>query len=282
MAERREEEAGEARLRGQEQANLEEMRGMEGERTRLQAGQVREEVERGRKENGLLRDHLSDLSERTLKTQSYLRSLMREESNLTETLSQLEDENAGLDASISELDTAISINQGAIANKEKDCQEWQFHISSKELEKRKIENEIREKVKQLSAEKERWRTICGQIEQAKSEAARFDSMIGDSSAEINFILAKNNEIKEVNSQLNDDLAVCHRHLENLTRVNRSLEGEVGTLHATNLKAIVRLRQPFANRTNGESSGEKWGGDKWGVASRATNFETGEFESWRNA
>jgi hypothetical protein len=45
-----------------------------------------------------------------------------------------------LDASIAELDTAISINNGEISNKEKDCQELQFRIASKELERRKIEN----------------------------------------------------------------------------------------------------------------------------------------------
>lgn len=61
------------------------------------------------------------------------------------------------------------------------------------------------------------------MEQAKAEAARFESLIGDSSAEINFIISKNNEIKAVNEQLNDDLTVCHRHLDNLTRVNHSLE-----------------------------------------------------------
>jgi hypothetical protein len=67
----------------QEQHSLEEMRGIEQERTRLQAGQVREEVEKGKRENVLLRNHAEDLSERTHKTQNYLRSLMREETNLT-------------------------------------------------------------------------------------------------------------------------------------------------------------------------------------------------------
>lgn len=90
LAGRREEEVGEARVRLQEQRGLEEVRAMEQERTRLQAGQVREEVEKGRRENALLRQHADDLRERTHKTQSYLRSLMREESNLTESLSQVE------------------------------------------------------------------------------------------------------------------------------------------------------------------------------------------------
>ena len=56
---------------------------------------------------------------------------MREETNLNECLSRVEDENGKLDASIGELDTAVSINQGELQNKEKDCQELQFHIASK-------------------------------------------------------------------------------------------------------------------------------------------------------
>lgn len=182
---------------------------------------------------------------------------------------------------MSELDTAISVNKATISNKEKDCQELQFHIANKELDRRKLENEIREKVKQLTAEKEKWRALCGQLEQAKGESARMDSLLHEAGTDINFILAKNSEIVEVNAQLKDDLAVCQRHLDNLARLNRSLEGEIGTLHQTNLKAISKLREPFANRASGQlpqpssSSYEKWAG-----ASRATNFETGDFEGWR--
>jgi hypothetical protein len=45
---------------------------------------VREEVDKGRREMALLREHADDLAEKSHKTQSYLRSLMREESNLSE------------------------------------------------------------------------------------------------------------------------------------------------------------------------------------------------------
>lgn len=54
-----------------------------------------------------------------------------------------------------------------MSNKEKDLQELQFHLASRELERRKLENEIREKVKLLSSEKEKWRSISGQIEQRR-------------------------------------------------------------------------------------------------------------------
>ena len=39
-------------------------------------------------------------------------SLLREEANLNENLSRVEDENNKIDTSISELDTVISINNG--------------------------------------------------------------------------------------------------------------------------------------------------------------------------
>lgn len=73
-----------------------------------------------------------------------------------------------------------------------------FLIASKELEKKKIENETRERVKQLSAEKEKWRLLCEQWETKKQESQRLDAHIAEASSEINFILTKNNEIAEVN------------------------------------------------------------------------------------
>jgi predicted nuclease with TOPRIM domain len=85
---------------------------MEEERTRLQLGQLREEVEKGRRETAAVRSQADSVSQKSYKTQSYIRSLMREETNLNETLSRVEDENGKLDASISELDTAVSVNQG--------------------------------------------------------------------------------------------------------------------------------------------------------------------------
>jgi len=46
-------------------------------------------VEKGKRENKLLRSHADDLVERTHKTQSYIRNLVREETNLNESLSRL-------------------------------------------------------------------------------------------------------------------------------------------------------------------------------------------------
>ena len=64
-------------------------------------------------------------------------------------------------------------------------------------------------------------------------------------------------------------------MENVLRVNRGLEQEVTALQQTSLKAIARLQQPFANRTNHtrfESSGS------WEKHSRG-EVETGDFDCW---
>lgn len=45
----------------------------------------------------------------------------------------------------------------------------------------------------------------------------------ETSAEVNFILSKNEEITEVNQQLNEDLKVCQRHLDNVGRINKALD-----------------------------------------------------------
>ena len=50
------------------------------------------------------------------------------------------------------------------------------------------------------------------VNAAQNEAQRGDTLLKDSSAEINFIISKNNEIIEVNNQLKEDLKVCERHL----------------------------------------------------------------------
>lgn len=85
---------------------------MEEERTRLQIAQIKEEVEKGRRENGLIKTQADTVNEKCYKTQGYIRSLMREETNLNESLSRIEDENNKLDTSTSELHTVVSINQG--------------------------------------------------------------------------------------------------------------------------------------------------------------------------
>ena len=92
----------------------------------------------------------------------------------------------------------------------------------------------------------------------------------EASSEINFIISKNNEILEINEQLSDDLKVCQRHLENVARVNKSIETEIQQLHDTNVKAITKLQDPFTNRTN-ISNFVPSGTGKWGTTSRATDF-----------
>lgn len=132
-----------------------------------------------------------------------------------------------------------------------------------------MENEIREKVKQLSVEKERWRHLNEQLESKKQEASRFESQVSEASSEINYIQSKNNEIENINQQLDDDLQVCKRHLENVGKINKSLDCEIQILKEVSQKAISKLQEPFSNRTN------TYG--KWGNSSRLTTSESGEWE-----
>ena len=152
-----------------------------------------------------------------------------------------------------------------------------FLIASKELEKKKIENETRERVKQLSAEKEKWRLLCEQWETKKQESQRLDAHIAEASSEINFILTKNNEIAEVNQKLSTDLKVCQKHQENVSKLNRNLDNEIAHLKETSLKAISKLQEPFNFRPAASPFNNSTNYAKWSASSRATDFQTGDFE-----
>ena len=208
ISNQKEDEATEMKIKLQEQKSCSDSLKIEEDRSRVQISQLREEVDKNRKENGVVRCQNDSINQKCFKTQSYIRGLLREEGSLNESLSRVQDENTKLDCGISELSTMININESTIIDKEKDCQELLFLIASKELQKKKIENETKEKIKQLSAEKEKWRLLWDQWEQKKQEAARLDSHICEASSEINFVLTKNNEIAEVNEKLSLDLSVC--------------------------------------------------------------------------
>ena len=80
-----------------------------------------------------------------------------------------------------------------------------FQLASLEIQKKKGQKEIKEKVKQLTTEKEKARGMWKTVNAAQNEAQRGDALLNDSSAEINLIISKNNEIIEVNDQLKEDL-----------------------------------------------------------------------------
>lgn len=75
---KKEDETTEVKIRLQEQRSLGEVRKMEEERTRLQIAQVREEVEKGRREAALIRNQTDSINEKSHKTQTYIRNLKRE------------------------------------------------------------------------------------------------------------------------------------------------------------------------------------------------------------
>ena len=77
-------------------------------------------MEKQRKENNLTKAQSLDLAEKTNKTQSYIRNLIREEIGLNESLSKIEDENNAFDRSLADLETLIIIKNSEKSTKEKD------------------------------------------------------------------------------------------------------------------------------------------------------------------
>ena len=98
--------------------------------------------------------------------------------------------------------------------------------------------------------------------------------VRECSDEINYILAKNNEVTEVNTQLKNDLKVCEKHLENVLRLNKAIETELSKFKAINLMAIKKLQEPMRDTSNNYST--KMTPRKWSESSRMT--ATGGFES----
>lgn len=115
-----------------------------------------------------------------------------------------------------------------------------------------------------------------QWEQKRQEGVRIDAHLAEATAEISLILSKNNEIMEVNEKLGNDLKVCQKHQENVVRVNKNMEAEIQGLKETNLKAISKLQEPFSNLSNQPFPNPPTYA-KWTMSSRATNFDTGDFD-----
>lgn len=112
LSQRKEEETLELQSMNDDLATASEAKRGEEERFRQLVGQVREELNKGKREGSLAREQTDSFKEKTLKTHSYLRNLLREEGNLNENLALVEDENSRLTASISELDTMVAVNNG--------------------------------------------------------------------------------------------------------------------------------------------------------------------------
>ena len=205
---RKEEELSEMAIKYQEEQSQVEVKKLEEERTRLLIGQVREEVERGRRNNGLIREENEGLREKTYKSQAYLRSLGREANCLNESLTRIEDENTQIEAKSAELNCLIQANQTEIITKEQKLEDMRIRIANLELQKKKGEKEIKEKVKSLTAEKEKSRGLYENALSRQSDSNRTEALLKEASDEVAFIQGKNNEIKDVNGQLTEDLKVC--------------------------------------------------------------------------
>jgi hypothetical protein len=119
--------------------------------------------------------------------------------------------------------------------------------------------------------------LCEQWEQKRQEGLRLEAHISEASSEISFILTKNNEIAEVNEKLVNDMKVCEKHQENVQKINKNLDVEIQKLKETSLKAISKLQEPLNYKPNGAPFTNVHNFTKWSFSSRATDFETGDFE-----
>ena len=87
-------------------------------------------------------------------------------------------------------------------------------------------------------------------------------------------MAKNSEVTDVNVQLKNDLKVCEKHLENVVRLNKTIETELSKFRELNLMAIKKLQEPMRDTSN--NYGLKLTPRKWSESSRMT--ATGGFEN----
>ena len=71
----------------------------------------------------------------------------------------------------------------------------------------------------------------------------------------------------MNCQLKNDLKVCEKHLENVLRLNKSIEVEVSKFREVNMIAIKKLQEPMRDISNDFAS--KPTPRKWSEASRMT-------------
>lgn len=125
-------------------------------------------------------------------------------------------------------------------------------------------------------EKEKSRALIEQVEQRKNSGNRLENEVRECSDEINFIMARNSEVTDVNAQLNGDLKVCERHLENVLRVNKTMEAELGKFKEVNMLAIKKLQEPMKDSSNTFAVKAPKTPRKWSESSRMT--ATGGFDN----
>lgn len=78
---------------------------------------------------------------------------------------------------------------------------------------------------------------------------------------------------DVNAQLRNDLKVSEKHLENVLKLNKTIETELLKFKELNLMAIKKLQEPMRDMSNNYSS--KMTPRKWSESSKMT--ATGGFE-----
>ena len=82
LKQRKEDEAHDLACQSEDHAAATLTKRAEEERVRQLIAQMREELGKGRREAGLIKEQTDNMKEKTLKTHSYLRNLLREEGNI--------------------------------------------------------------------------------------------------------------------------------------------------------------------------------------------------------
>ena len=111
---------------------------MENERNFNQAGLMKDELEKQKKDLAHVKKTSDSISDKIYKTQNYLRNLTREEVNTGEQLTRLEDDNNYLDNCLEEMQLVIDRNNEEANILRKENEALNYEISSKELDRKKL------------------------------------------------------------------------------------------------------------------------------------------------
>lgn len=81
-------------------------------------------------------------------------------------------------------------------------------------------------------------------EAKKTEINRLASMLKEVNQESDELMKDNMEIENINIQLQKDLHICIKHLENVSKNNSAVKERLDAYSKVNLIAIKKLRRPL--------------------------------------
>lgn len=69
-------------------------------------------------------------------------------------------------------------------------------------------------------------------------------MLAEVNEETDEIVKSNMEVERINLELQRDLCVCRKHLENLSKSNSNVKQQLDQFYQINVSAINKLRKPI--------------------------------------